>query len=108
MGREDRVQVRLLGCLHALRKARGLPAAFAIRVPPEGRAGSEIATENGLPLEKIEAVFRNGRVQDLSAPIFPGDRVAFVPYGPYRVLLGIRKDSGRAPRRKGCNGRGKP
>jgi hypothetical protein len=73
---------------------KGASNCLKIAVPPEGKSSEKIAQELDIPLEKIEAVFRNGRVQNIQAPVFPGDRVAFIPYGtpgPYRVLLGIRQ-----------------
>lgn len=86
------VTVRLFGFLRSLMRERGLPDRFEEVVPPEGRSGLELATKLGLPVERIEAVFRNGVIQRLDEKVFPGDRVAFVPPGtpgPYRVLLGM-------------------
>jgi molybdopterin converting factor small subunit len=86
------VTIRLFGFLRALRKERGLPVCFDRAVPREGKSGSEIAAELELPEARIEAVFRNGLIQDLDQKVFPGDRIAFVPPGtpgPYRVLLGM-------------------
>jgi len=57
----------------------------------------DLARELDLPLEKIEAVFVNHRVQGLDHLIQAGDRVAFIPTGipgPSRLLLGIY-DAGR-------------
>lgn len=88
------VNIRLFGFLRSFVKEKGLPALFDKTVPPEGKSGLEVATELGLPLEKIEAVFINGLIRQLDAKIHPGDRVAFVPSGtpgPYRVLLGMVK-----------------
>jgi molybdopterin converting factor small subunit len=88
------VNIRLFGFLRSFMKERGLPDRFDETVPPEGKSGLEVAAELGLPKEKIEAVFRNGLIQQLDAKIYPGDRVAFVPSGtpgPYRVLLGMVK-----------------
>ena len=86
------VTIRLFGFLGALMREKGLPPRSEQWVPREGRTGLEIAAEIGLPVEKIEAAFRNGRIQSLEEKVFPGDRVAFVPRGtpgPYRVLLGM-------------------
>ena len=88
------VNVRLFGFLRSFMKERGLPDRFDETVPPEGKSGFDLAVELGLPTEKIEALFRNGLIQQLDAKIYPGDRVAFVPAGtpgPYRVLLGMVK-----------------
>ena len=88
------VNIRMFGLLRSFMKERGLPDRFDETVPPEGKSGLEMAEELGLPVEKIEAVFINGLIQQLDAKIYPGDRVAFVPSGtpgPYRVLLGMVK-----------------
>ena len=88
------VNIRMFGFLRAFMKERGLPDRFDETIPPEGKSGLEVAAELGLPADKIEAVFINGRIQQLDAKIYPGDRVAFVPSGtpgPYRVFLGMVK-----------------
>jgi hypothetical protein len=99
------VTIRVFGPLRSLMKERGVPDCFEEAVLPEGRSGLEIAADIGLPVERIEAVFRNGRIQGLHDKIFPGDRVAFVPAGtpgPYRVLLGMveRSEGGVTSRGK--------
>ena len=75
-----------------------------ITVPEKGKTAFNIATDLGLPIEKIEAVFRNGLIQNLYDKVFSGDRIAFVPYGtpgPYRVFLGmIRENKERVRREK--------
>lgn len=86
------VSIRLFGFLRSLMREKGLPDRFEEILPTEGKSGLEVAAELGLPVDRIEAVFRNGRIQRLDEKIFPGDRVAFVPPGtpgPYRVLLGM-------------------
>jgi hypothetical protein len=84
--------IRLFGFLRSFMKEKGMPDRFDRTLPPEGKSGFEVAGELGLPVEGIEAVFRNGVIQGLDKKVFPGDRVAFVPPGtpgPYRVLLGM-------------------
>ncbi len=91
-GESGVVTVRLFGFLGTLMREKGFFLPSEQRVPREGRTGLEIAVEMGLPVEKVEAVFRNGRIQNLEEKVYPGDRVAFVPRGtpgPYRVLLGM-------------------
>jgi len=88
------VNIRMFGFLRSFMKERGLQDRFDETIPPEGKSGLEVAAELGLPADKIEAVFINGRIQQLDAKIYPGDRVAFVPSGtpgPYRVFLGMVK-----------------
>ena len=89
---EHAAKVRFFGRLYTLRKDRGLPAEAEVEVPAEGRTAEELATDLGLPLDEIEAVFCNHRTHDLSHVIRPGDAVAFVPQGtpgPHRFTLGI-------------------
>lgn len=86
------VTVRFFGRLHTLRRDRGLPSEAEVEVPASGRGARELATELGLPLGEIEAVFVNHRTHDLSYVVRPGDAVAFVPRGipgPHRFTLGI-------------------
>jgi molybdopterin converting factor small subunit len=86
------VTLRLFGSLRPIAKERGFPDCLEKAVPHEGKTGVELAAELEIPKGRIEAVFRNGVIQDLEKKIFPGDRVAFVPPGtpgPYRVLLGM-------------------
>ena len=86
------MNIRLFGFLRSFMKEKGLPDHFEHSMPSEGKSGLEVATELGLPVEKIEAVFRNGLIQQPEEKVYPGDRVAFVPSGtpgPYRVLLGM-------------------
>ena len=88
------VNIRLFGFLRSFMKEKGLPDHLEQSLSPEGKSGHELAVELGLPVERIEAVFRNGVIQQLDEKIYPGDRVAFVPAGtpgPYRVLLGMVK-----------------
>jgi molybdopterin converting factor small subunit len=87
-----RVKVKMLGCLHTLRREAGLPSVVEVDVPPEGRTGEELAEDLALPLERIEAVICNHRTHPLGHRIAPGDSVAFVPRGtpgPHRYTLGI-------------------
>ncbi len=107
MEKTNRATVRLFGRLYTFRTSRGLPPEFEVEIPAEGRTGHEIASAAGLPVEQIEAVFRNGRVQNLYDLLFPGDRIAFVPSGtpgPYRMLLGLYREKLERVRREGKGG----
>lgn len=86
------VTVRMFGCLHTLRKERGLPTTVEVAVPAEGMTGAELATALEMPLDRIEGVFCNRTVYPIKHVIMPGDRVAFVPEGtpgPHRFFLGL-------------------
>ena len=86
------VTVRMFGCLHALRKERGLSTTAEVEVPSEGITGADLAGMLDLPLELIEGVFCNRTVHPIRHHIMPGDRVAFVPKGtpgPHRFFLGL-------------------
>lgn len=107
MEKTNRATVRLFGRLHTFRTSQGLPPAFEVEIPAQGKTGHEIASAEGLPVEEIEAVFRNGRVQNLYDLLFPGDRIAFVPSGtpgPYRMLLGLFREKLEKERREGKGG----
>lgn len=95
MNEVECVTVRMFGSLRDLRSQRGLSAVVQTGVEPGGAPASTLATELGLPLDGIEAVFCNHTAYGLDHIVMPGDRVAFVPFGtpgPWRILLGIRAD----------------
>ncbi|MEA5075998.1 MAG: MoaD/ThiS family protein [Coriobacteriia bacterium] len=75
------VTVRMIALLHTYRRERGLPVRVTFEVPSEGMAAITIARALELPIERIEGLFLNGRLVGLGAPVYPGDRVAFVPHG---------------------------
>lgn len=84
--------IRMYGCLHTIRRERGLSSVAQVRIPEQGRTGWDIARELDLPLDKIEGVFIDHLVYGLDHPIPPGAHVAFVPTGvpgPHRYMLGI-------------------
>lgn len=88
----NQVEVRAFGSLMKIFKDRGWPFPLAVDLPPQGITAADLATRLDIPLDRIEAVFINGRVQGVDCPVRPGDRVAFVPPGtpgPYRLLLGF-------------------
>ena len=93
-------EVRMFGCLHPIRKERGLPSTVQVTLPAEGRKAEEIALDLDLPLDKIEGVFVNHTVYNLDKTVMPGDRVAFVPTGvpgPHRFMLGIHSAGKQQP-----------
>jgi hypothetical protein len=75
------VTVRMIALLHTYRRERGLPVTVSLEVPEDGARAIDIARELGLPVERIEGLFLNGRLLGLGALVTPGDRVAFVPHG---------------------------
>lgn len=73
------------------------------KVPMEGLRADLAALDLGIPVEEIEAVFRNGRVINIYDQVFPGDRVSFFPQGtpgPYRVFLGFARENLERARRE--------
>jgi molybdopterin converting factor small subunit len=101
MKERQEVTIRFFGALHTARKDKGLPSETTLAVPAGGKPAEEVARELGLPLERIEAVFCNHVIHDLSYLIRPGDEVAFVPHGtpgPHRFTLGIHAAGRRAAR----------
>ena len=103
------VSIRIFGSLRPYVEARGLPHAFERDAPSEGMTAGLMAEDVGIPPERVEAVFRNGRVINIHDPIYPGDRLAFCPYGtpgPYRVFLGMARENRERARRekKASNG----
>ena len=92
MENQPNTTVRMFGCLHTLRKERGLAPAAELHVPPAGCNGFDLAERLDLPLDKIEGIFINNLAHSLDALVHPGDKVAFIPTGvpgPHRYSLGI-------------------
>lgn len=93
----------IFGFLRRYMDERGLPYSMEKDLPEEGRPAADIALELSIPPEKVEAVFRNGRVINIYDKVFPGDRVSFFPPGtpgPYRVFLGIVRENQERSRRE--------
>ncbi|MRR11399.1 MoaD/ThiS family protein [bacterium] len=86
------VTVRMFGLLHAARSTAGLSSTVDAEIPVQGCSARQVALDLGLDLDLIEGVFVNRTVYGIDHPVFPGDRVAFVPYGtpgPHRFCLGL-------------------
>ncbi len=82
---------------------QSLPYALEREIARKGEAAFDIAMGLSIPPEKIEAVFCNGRVINIYDPVFPGDRLAFFPFGtpgPYRVFLGMARENIERARRE--------
>jgi len=75
------VNISLFGFLRYYMDEQGLPYALEREIAREGEAAFDIAIRLSVPPEKIEAVFCNGRVINIYDPVFPGDRLAFFPFG---------------------------
>lgn len=85
------IEVRGFGDIKKLFDQKGWPFPIVLELSEEIKA-LDLAIKLEVPLEKIEAVFINGKVESIDHPVKGGDRVAFVPPGtpgPYRVILGF-------------------
>jgi hypothetical protein len=91
---KSEVEIRGFGLLTEVFKQNGWPTPLRFKLK-ESCTAAGLARQIGLPLDKIEAVFINRKVESLDDGLVnPGDRVSFIPLGvpgPYRVLLGITK-----------------
>jgi len=90
------VEIVVFGSLQLSRQQKGLPARVFLPIPESGAAAHSLLEAMGISPTEVEAVFRNGRVVNIYDPVFPGDRVAFFPYGtpgPYRVFLGMAREN---------------
>jgi len=68
---------------------QGLSYTFEKKIDRQGKIAYDIVKELSIPPEKIEAVFRNGKVINIYDTVMPGDRIAFSPHGtpgPCRVF----------------------
>jgi hypothetical protein len=75
---------------------QGLPYSLEREVPAGGQTALALARELGIPPDRVEAVFRDGRVINIHDLVYAGDRVALFPYGtpgPYRVFLGMLREN---------------
>ncbi len=89
------VEIRYFGQLKQIAEEKGWSFPCFYELPKECSA-IELAEQMNVPTEQIEGVFVNGIASPLDkGRVKPGDRVGFVPYGipgPYRVLLGFRRE----------------
>ena len=99
------LEMRVFGSLRQYLDNGENSQPFERVIPAMGLSAHNCAVQLGLPTEKIEAVFRNGKVINLYDTVHPGDRLAFAPFGtpgPYRVFLGMfRENKERGRREKG-------
>ena len=98
-----RVDIHVFGSLRDCMDEQGLPHEIEMEVPPEGRIAYDLVRELHLPVDKVESVFRNGRVINIHDFVSPGDRIALFPHGtpgPYRVFLGIARENVERARRE--------
>ncbi|MBW2615997.1 MAG: MoaD/ThiS family protein [Deltaproteobacteria bacterium] len=97
------ISIRIFGFLQKYMDEQGRPYAFEKEIDPKGKAACDIARELRIPTKEVEGVFINGSVENIDDPVFPGDRVAFLPYGtpgPYRVFLGMARENVERARRE--------
>ena len=97
------VNISIFGFLRHYMDKQGLTYALEREIALDGETAFDIAKGLSIPPEKIEAVFCNGRVINIYDPVFPGDRLAFFPFGtpgPYRVFLGMARENRERARRE--------
>ncbi len=97
------ISVRIFGFLRKYMDEQGFPYALEKEIDPKGKAACDIVLELGIPPSEVEGVFVNGSIENIYDPVFPGDRVAFLPYGtpgPYRVFLGMARENAERARRE--------
>jgi hypothetical protein len=75
------VTVAVFGTLQAFCGEHDPPSGAQILIPDEGTTARRIAREIGLPVDRVDGVFRNHRPAGLDCRVERGDRVAFVPIG---------------------------
>ncbi len=100
------VEIHIFGFLRRFMDEQGQPYTLEKTISDKGISAHSLASEILIPPEKVEAVFRNGRVVNIYDPVFPGDRVSFFPQGtpgPYRVFLGIARENRKRARREKDN-----
>ena len=86
-GRKQKtVEILVFGRLRRYLDENGLPYTLERQVEEDGSSAYDLAGELGLPPEEVEAVFRNGRVQNIYDPVHPGDRTGPIP-GQYQACF---------------------
>lgn len=103
---EGNVDIGVFGFLRRYMDAQGLPYNVQKAIARRGEAAYDIARGLQIPPKEIEAVFLNGKAINIYDHVFPGDRIAFFPYGtpgPYRVFLGMAKENVERARREKKN-----
>ncbi len=106
--KKNTVEIRIFGSLRQYMDDRGYSNPLEKEVESDGSSAYALAMDLGIPPEKVEAVFCNGRVQNIYDPVQRGDRLALAPYGtpgPYRVFLGMEREN-RERKRREQKGRG--
>jgi hypothetical protein len=107
---EGNIHIGVFGFLRRHMDKQGLPYNVQKAIVRRGESAYDIARGLQIPPKEVEAVFLNGKVINIYDHVFPGDRVAFFPYGtpgPYRVFLGMaRENVKRAHREKKGKERG--
>jgi hypothetical protein len=105
-GKTSGITIRIFGSLRQYIEDQGLSASFEREISTAEISAYDLAREILIPPEKIEAVFRNGRIINIYDPVYPGDRVAFCPYGtpgPYRVFLGMARENEKRKNKERSN-----
>ena len=104
--KKSTISIRIFGSLRQYIEDQGLDPSFEMEIEAKETSALDLAKEIMIPPEKVEAVFRNGRIINIYDPVFPGDRVAFCPYGtpgPYRVFLGMARENEKRKHRERSN-----
>ena len=94
--KQSTIDIRIFGSLRNHMDKLGVPYSLEKEIDSDGCVIFDIIKEIGLPPEKVEAIFINGRVKNIYDSVFPGDRVALFPYGtpgPYRFFLGMAREN---------------
>ena len=94
--KKENITIRVFGSLRPYLEDQGLETTLEKEIAATGITAHDLAGKISIPPDKIEAVFRNGRIINIYDPVFPGDRIAFCPYGtpgPYRVFLGMAREN---------------
>ncbi len=85
------LEIRIFGRLSDLARKRKWPVPLFIDIRGPV-TGTDLARKLEIPVDEIEVIIVNGVTQSLNYTAYPGDRVAFVPWGtpgPYRIFLGF-------------------
>jgi sulfur carrier protein ThiS len=81
-------------------RAKNIPCTNAVITITKGQSAKDVLDKLGIEEQDIEGVFVNGRIMPVETLLNDKDRLAALPRGtpgPYRLLLGLVKQTGQKP-----------
>jgi len=90
--------VKVFGALRTILDKQGMDYEQEVDMAPGGIPAVKVVEKLGIPVNMVEAVFRNGKIINIYDMVYPGDRIGLFPFGtpgPYRVFLGMLRENAK-------------